>query len=458
MKNLKEKYPKEWLPKNAAILGAGKSGVATANYFLEKDIPFFISESCGKEKMDFILASNAMADKPHEAAGHTAKVLEYDLIICSPGIPSDIPLLQKARKIGIPVWSEIELAYRQSRAPYIAVTGSTGKSTTVSLVGSILKAAKKEHVVAGNIGLPLIGAAPNISEDGYIAAEISSFQLENIDLFQPKVATILNLMKNHLDRYENESDYYNAKKEIIRNMSSGDTIVVNACDKILNGWARRWSKEVNVVYFGDDVTGFDSFWSNGNTIFAKIDGVKESLINIHQMKIRGNHNIDNACAAAALTFAADIDKEAIAEGVCTFNSLAHRLEFVREINGIQYYNDSKATTAESVICAVNAFENNVHLIAGGKDKGCDYALVNDAIKRNVKSIALIGEAAGKIAKVWHSLSDITITDSLEKALTVVNTNADKGDVIVLSPACSSFDMFSSFEERGEIFKNLVNDL
>jgi UDP-N-acetylmuramoylalanine--D-glutamate ligase len=456
--NIKKTEAKEWLPEKTAILGAGRSGIAVAKFLLERGVSIFISETCGVKKMDFILASNSIADKPHEANGHTATVLEYDLIICSPGIPSNIHVLKKARKMGIPVWSEIELAYRQSKAPYIAITGSTGKSTTVCLVGSILKAAKTDHTVAGNIGLPLISVAPTIPEDGFVAAEISSFQLENIDLFKPRVVAILNLMKNHLDRYESETDYYNAKKEIVRNMSGSDTLVVNANDKHLVSWVKSLNGKVKIVYFGDDVTGHDCVWHSGGVVYARFNNKKENIINTNTLKIKGKHNIDNICAATALTYTAGVDKGAIAEGASVFNSLPHRLEFIREINGIQYYNDSKATTAESVQCAVTAFQNNVHLIAGGKDKGCDFTLVNDSIKQHVKSAALIGEAAGKISKEWKKLTDTTMTGSLEKALAVVNKNAESGDVVILSPGCSSFDMFTSFEERGDIFKKLVNNL
>jgi UDP-N-acetylmuramoylalanine--D-glutamate ligase len=241
-------------------------------------------------------------------------------------------------------------------------------------------------------------------------------------------------------------------------MDAGDTMVVNAADPLLNEWVRRWNNKVTVVFFGDDVTGYDCVWCSGDTVYARYNGTKEPVVDITRLQIKGKHNIENVCAAAALTLSAGIDKKAVADGACSFNSLAHRLEFIREIKGVSFYNDSKATTAESVICAVNAFKDNVHLIAGGKDKGCDYSLVNDSIKQNVRSVTLIGEAAVKISKEWQKLSEVTIAGSLEEALAVANSKARKGDVVVLSPACSSFDMFAGFEERGDIFKQLVNEL
>jgi UDP-N-acetylmuramoylalanine--D-glutamate ligase len=353
------------------VLGAGRSGVAVAGFLLQKGVGFFISETCTAEKLDFILASNGMAGIPHEAGGHTRKVLESGLIICSPGIPSDIPILKKAKDARIPVWGEIELGYRHSKAVFLAVTGSTGKSTTVELLGSILDAAGKESAVAGNIGTPIIQEAPKLSGNGFVAAEISSFQLENIDLFRPRIAAVLNLMKNHLDRYASEEDYYSAKKSIVRNMSGEDTLILNARDEKLAAWAGELTDKVQVLFFGSDRSEGDCVWCFGTRIYGRFDKRVEVIADISAMKIKGEHNRDNVCATAAMAYSAGIDKEAITEGVSRFAGLPHRMEFVREHNGVGYYNDSKATTAESVACAVNAFNGNVHLIAGGRDKGVE---------------------------------------------------------------------------------------
>ncbi len=442
-----------------AVLGAGRSGVAAAKYLSQRNSTVFISETCSDKDLDFILASNNIADISHEAGGHTQKVLDSDLIICSPGIPKDIAILKKARKKQIPIWSEIELAYRQSEAPYLAVTGSTGKSTTVGLLGSILEAAGMEYTVAGNIGVPLICAAPDISKKGLVVAEISSFQLETIELFHPKAAAVLNLLKNHLDRYENEEEYYGAKKQISKNMTADDTLVLNANDERCVEWAETIGNTVQVVLFGRKVDSFDCIWCEGSSMRWRYGGNEEILGDIGTMKIKGSHNSDNACVAAALARAAGVDdKEAIIAGVCAFSGLPHRLEFIREIHGIAYYNDSKATTAESVACAVNAFQTNVHLIAGGKDKGCDFSEIRDSIKEKVKSVCLIGEAAARISKEWKGLTEIRRAESLEQALEIINSQAHPGDVVILSPGCSSFDMFVSFEDRGTIFKKLVHDL
>ncbi|MFC1476357.1 UDP-N-acetylmuramoyl-L-alanine--D-glutamate ligase [Fibrobacterota bacterium] len=449
---------KEWLPEKVAVLGAGRSGIAVTRFLTDKDIAVFISESCTSDNLDFILASNGMADVPHEADGHTEAVLGCGLVILSPGIPSDIPILDKAREARIPVWSEIELGYRHSKAPFLAVTGSTGKSTTVELLGSILEAAGKEHAVAGNIGTPIIQEAPVISDKGFVAVEISSFQLENIELFRPRVAAVLNLMKNHLDRYESEDDYYSAKKSIVQNMAGEDTLVLNAQDKHCVTWAQNMNGKVKIVFFGMDIKDTDCVWCFGSHLYGRFDKRVEAIGDISSMKIKGKHNIDNVCAAAAMAEIAGIDNEAITKGISEFAGLPHRLEFVREINGVSYYNDSKATTAESVECAVKAFNSNVHLIAGGKDKGCDFSSIYESLKATVKSVRLIGEAAGRILKEWKDIADIGKVESLKDALDEISAMTDSGDVVILSPGCSSFDMFSNFEERGNEFKRLVNEL
>ncbi len=455
MENTKSR---EWLPEKVAILGAGRSGIAVAKFLLEKGISIFISESCTSDELDFILASNGMADVPHEADGHTEKVLECGLVVLSPGIPSDIRILNKAREARIPVWPEIELGYRHSKAPFLAVTGSTGKSTTVELLGSILDAAGKEHAVAGNIGTPIIQEAPKISEKGFIAAEISSFQLENIELFRPRVAVVLNLMKNHLDRYESEDDYYSAKKSIIQNMAGEDTMVLNAQDENLVTWAQNMNGKVRIVFFGMNIKDASCVWCFGSHLYGRFDKKVEGIADISSMKIKGKHNIGNACAATAMAKIVGIDNEAITKGLTEFAGLPHRMEFIREINGVTYYNDSKATTAESVECAVNAFDSNVHLIAGGKDKGCDFSSIYESVKKNAKSVRLIGEAAGRIMKEWKDIAEIKKVESLKEALEEISGMVNSGDVVILSPGCSSFDMFSSFEERGDEFRKLVNEL
>jgi UDP-N-acetylmuramoylalanine--D-glutamate ligase len=449
---------RDFVPAEATIVGLARSGIAAARLLGEKGVKLFLSDSGDPRKVEFMLASNKLAQLDHEAGEHTERVLDADAIIVSPGVPSDIPILREARRKHIPVWSELELAYRMSKATYCAVTGSSGKSTTVSLLGSIMKAAGREHVVAGNIGVPLSQVAPQIGTGGYVVAEVSSFQLETIDLFRPRVAAILNLMKNHLDRYEHEHHYYEAKKTIARNMTDEDTLVLNCRDNRLTDWAREIGTKTTIAFFGGKTESGDCVWSDGGTLHARTGTRTVSLMGLDDMKITGEHNWDNAAAAAAMALALGIDHEAIAEGLGDFGGLPHRLEFVREVDGVKYYNDSKATTAESVVCAISSFSANVHLIAGGRDKGCDYAALRQTIREHVKSVTLIGEAAEMIYRKWKGLADISIQETLEDAVGVAREKAVRGDIVLLSPACSSFDMFANFEKRGEAFRNIVNTL
>jgi UDP-N-acetylmuramoylalanine--D-glutamate ligase len=441
--------------KSAAVIGAARSGIAAAKLLCQMGVDVLISDSCKTEKLEALLASGGISHFRHEAGGHSAAVLDADLIVLSPGVQSDLSILLQARDKGIPVWSEIELAFRLSSAPYAAVTGSTGKSTTVSFLGAIFAASKKEHVVAGNIGLPLCSAAPAISAQGVVVAEISSFQLETIDRFHPRAAAVLNFLKNHLDRYKNEQAYYDAKKEIVRNMGGEDLLVLNACDPLLVKWADEMRASVRVMFFGREAAGHDCVWNEKGGLFIRRSGKKERILNTDDMFLKGQHNIDNASAAAALASAFGVEINAMAAGISGYRGLPHRLEFVRELDGVKYYNDSKATTSESVSCAVGAFCRNVHLICGGRDKGCDFKGIKNTVKEQCRSVFVIGEATERIIQEWEGVENMHRAESLADALDKAKQASRVGDVVVLSPGCSSFDMFTSYEHRGEVFRNLV---
>ena len=419
-------YPKSYIPNRAAVIGAARSGIGAAQFLKRKGVSVFISDTCTKEKLDKLLAAGGLADISREAGKHTDAVLANDVIILSPGVASDIPILKKAKERGIPVWSEIELAYRFTDAQFLAITGSSGKSTTTSLLGAVMEAAGRQYAVAGNIGIPLVNVVENLPANAFVAAEISSFQLENIDLFRPRAAAVLNLMKNHLDRYENEEAYYNAKKQIARNFTFDNCLVLNSRDSRLVEWARDMSAKTNIVFFGGPAEGRDCVWHENEVVWARFGEKARALFAVKDMVLRGPHNYDNACSAAALAIAAGIDDHAIASGICGFKGLPHRLEYTGEINGVSYYNDSKATTAESVLCAVTAFGRNVHLIAGGRDKGCDFSILKDAIQANVKGVYLIGEAAGRIDAEWKGLTRVAKYETLESAMRAANA-AHGGD-------------------------------
>jgi len=438
-----------------AIIGAARSGIAAAHYFMKHGVQPFISDTCTNDALAALLQKNGLGEIPYEVEGHTEKITETDVIILSPGVRSDLPILKIARERGVPIWSEMELGFRASDATFLAVTGSTGKSTTVSLLGEALKAGGKQAVVAGNIGIPVIAVAPELPAEAYVVAEVSSFQLETIDTFRPRVAAILNLMKNHLDRYTSEYEYYEAKKQIARNLTSDDFLILNNQDPLLRRWSVEMQASTNVVFFGQMEDTVDCFWYDNGFIKYRFNGESGILLDVKNMHLKGRHNYENACVAAFMAKIVGVDEKAIVEGICDFKGLPHRLEFIAEIGGVAYYNDSKSTTAESMVCAIDSFEKNVILIAGGKDKGCDFSIVDDAICGRVKKVVLIGEASDRMSFQWKGLTALYQANSLDDAVEHSANSAQSGDVVVFSPGCSSFDMFKNYEERGEMFKKLV---
>jgi len=450
--------PDTSIPSPVAIIGAGRSGVATARFLLDRGIGVFISDACAREKLEKTLAEAGLAQVAHEAGAHTERILEARAIVLSPGVRSDLDILVRARLRAIPVWSEMEFGYRMSTAQFLAVTGSSGKSTTVSMLGEIMKAAGRPTVVAGNIGVPVITLAPPLPAGGVVAAEVSSFQLETIDTFKPAVAVILNLLKNHLDRYDSAQEYFDAKKQIARNMDGGCSLVLNACDPLLVDWAPKVAGGTSVVWFGAMMAGSRSVWPEGTRLMQGGDRKTETVADLSSMVLRGPHNRMNAAAAAAVALCAGAAGDAVERGVCGFRGLAHRLQFAGAVDGVEYFNDSKSTTAESIECAVTAFGRNVHLIAGGRDKGCDFSVVNESLKKHVKQVVAIGEAAGRIEKLWGGVVPVARAASLEAAVAAARARAVRGDVVVLSPGCSSFDMFKNFEERGEVFMRIVGNM
>jgi UDP-N-acetylmuramoylalanine--D-glutamate ligase len=444
-------------PHRVGIVGAGRSGIAAARYFKSKGTGVFISDSSAQELLAATLAQSGLTEMPHEAGAHTAALLQSDLIVISPGVRSDLPILAQARERGIPVWSELELGFRASDAVFLAVTGSTGKSTAVSLLGEALRAGGRVTAVAGNIGIPLVSVTAGLPRDAVVAAEVSSFQLETIERFRPLAAAVLNLLKNHLDRYRSEDEYYDAKKRIAENFTKDNFLVLNIHDVKLTAWADTMNKRTNVIFYGHMPGANDSFWYDEGIgkIRYRFGGVQGTILDVKDMVLGGRHNFENAAAAAALAKIAGIADAAIGQGLAGFRGLEHRLEFVAEHAGVRYYNDSKSTTAESVLCAVAAFNGGVHLIAGGRDKGCDFSLVKSALSRHAVDVFLIGEAAGRMEAEWRGIVPIYRCVTLEEAVLAATHRSLPGDAVVFSPGCSSFDMFADYEDRGNRFKTIV---
>ncbi|MCD4692853.1 MAG: UDP-N-acetylmuramoyl-L-alanine--D-glutamate ligase [Calditrichales bacterium] len=438
--------------KKITVLGAARSGLAAAKLVKNFGAQVFVSDISKKDEKKKQIEILEQAGIEYEFGAHSKRAFEADLVALSPGIPVKSEIVQFFMQAKIPVYSEIEIAGWFCRAPIIAVTGSNGKTTTTTLIGEMLKKRYPDAIVAGNIGAPFSDYVENSHEKTWAVVEVSSFQLETIDTFCPCTAAVLNFAPNHLDHYKSYEDYLKAKWRIIKNLKADDLLIYNSADQKLSGWAEKLSCRLQRF----DIEGGKNaaaFYEKG-ALF--LNGKK--LIDVNEMPLRGIHNYMNAMAAALAAVCANVSFDHIKETLQTFNGVEHRLEFVAEKNGVKYINDSKATTVESLSFALQSFNEPIVLIAGGKDKGSDFTKLNDLISKHVKEIILIGNAAFKISEVWRGLKPLHIMDTLESAVSKAQAVTEKGDVVILSPACASFDMFADFEDRGRQFKKIVNNL
>ncbi|MGH9682026.1 MAG: UDP-N-acetylmuramoyl-L-alanine--D-glutamate ligase [Candidatus Acidiferrales bacterium] len=388
--------------------------------------------------------------------GHaSANFLDQDLIVLSPGVPAKLPAVDAARARGIPVWSEIEVAFRFLRGKFVAITGSNGKTTTTSLVAHILKTANIPTLVGGNIGTPLLALVESSLDTTVTVAEISSFQLETIEAFRPDIGVLLNLTPDHLDRHASFDDYANAKLRMFENQIERDAAILNADDAEVT---RRMPAKPHVFWFSRQKRVAEGAFLRDNQIIFRHDGSETPIAQCDQISLRGAHNVENVLAACAAAFLAGADPAAIAGGVKTFKAVEHRLEFVAEIGGVQFYNDSKATNVDATRKALEAFPGPLLVILGGKDKGSDYAGLRDLLQERAREVILIGAAAEKIAGQLAGAARIESAGTMERAVHLARERAQPGDVVLLAPACASFDQFENYEHRGRVFKELVAKL
>jgi UDP-N-acetylmuramoylalanine--D-glutamate ligase len=375
-----------------------------------------------------------------------------EVLIPSPGIPAENLLLREAQARSIPILSEIEVAYHFLDAPLVGITGTNGKSTTTTLIGEIFKASGSNVFVGGNLGAPLIGFVSARWDWGI--AEISSFQLEWVESFRPKIAVLLNLTEDHLDRYADFAAYCRAKERIFASQTNDDVAVLNRDDPLV--WEMRERIAARVISFGFSERREGVCAAAGEIIWR--DGSSEEKFSLRRVKIQGVHNVENMMAAIAVAKAAGIQRDVIQQSLEEFSGLEHRLEFVREINGVRYYNDSKGTNVGAVAKSLAGFSAPVILLAGGVDKGGDYAPLADEIRLKVRRLVLFGAAKSRIAQALGRLTETVSVDTFEAAVRDAAEQARPGDVVLLSPACSSFDMFKNYAERGKAFKKLVQAL
>lgn len=384
-------------------------------------------------------------------------VADVDLVVVSPGVPLDSPQLGPARARGTPLIGELELGWRAMQADTVAITGTNGKTTTTALTGALLAEQVRPVRVAGNIGTPLAAHALTVSADALVVCEVSSFQLETVDAFHPRVAAVLNVTPDHLDRHGSFEAYVAAKARIFANQTPADCAVLNADDPATVGLAAR--TRASVVWFSRRRELPRGVFVREGWIVARLDGGLEPVCPVAEIPLRGAHNVENVLAATACALWAGLAPEAIRRAVGRFRGVPHRIEFVREVDGVQYYNDSKGTNVASTIRALEAFDERLVLIAGGLGKGQDFAPLAEAARGRVAHAVVIGRDGPAIAAALERVGiPVSAAPSLEAALERARAVARPGDVVLLSPACASFDMFRDFEHRGDVFKQLVGGL
>ena len=446
--------------KSVLVAGAGLSGIAAARFLLGRGARVILSDNKKRVALEPAI-SDLIESAAHSSGELILELGRHDcesfasanLVIASPGMPLSLPFFQISRIAGIPVIGEIELAYRHLKGKIVGITGSNGKTTTTTLTAKLLTCAGLKAHAAGNIGMPLIEFVDGSTPDDIYVVELSSFQLEAIKEFRPFAAALLNLTPDHMDRYDGFEEYIAAKARIFMNEKSCDFAVLNADDPRTAAMAACVG--AHTLLFsrtGEVSTG--AFIRNGSVIFRDGYGEKE-LFPLGAVALKGAHNLENVLASSLLALSAGAPPESLEASVRNFHGVEHRLEHAASIDGVSYYNDSKATNVDAVIKALEAFPGGVHLIAGGRDKDVDFSALRAPVAERVKQLILIGEAAEKIRRTLFGATDIRDAVSMSEAVEIGRASAIPGDVVLLSPACASFDMFENFEDRGRVFKEAV---
>jgi UDP-N-acetylmuramoylalanine--D-glutamate ligase len=437
--------------KTVLVLGLAKSGIAAVRLLAGAG-----ARVRGADENPAIELPGDLAGLPVSLAAFAPEILDgCDEVIVSPGIAIDHPLIAEARRRGVPLASELELGSRFTKAPMIAVTGSNGKSTTVTMIGEILKAAGRRAIVAGNVGLPFTSVVGELGPRDLFVLEVSSFQLETITGFHPAVAGILNLTPDHLDRYRSVEDYYRFKERIVENCARRDSFFYNALDPRCVSIANRFPGARVPFSSGGAVAG--GAYLDGDRLVRAYGGAREVFLGRAELGVIGLHNVENALAAVAALAPFDVPAAACRRALSAFRGLPHRMEKVAVVNGITYFNDSKGTNVEATMMTLRGLDRPTVLIAGGHDKGGDFTKLRSVIG-NVKAVITIGEAAPLIEEALASVVPMARALTMKDAVELAARTAQAGQLVVLSPACASFDMFRNFEHRGEVFRECVRDL
>ena len=443
--------------RRVTVVGLGRSGLAACRLLASAGATVTASDRSQAEALAVDLESlRALGVRVEVGAHRPESILEADLLVVSPGVDVRMPLLARARTLGIPILGEVELAYRACQARFLGITGTNGKSTTTTLVGLMLERAGIPVIVAGNIGTALCDVVPGLGPDRWVVAELSSFQLETIETFRAEVACLLNITQNHLDRYVGLPDYMQAKARLFLNQEAGDWAVLNADDPLVLEAAA--SARARPLLFSRCRPVDEGAFLDKDRLVLRRAGEMREVCRVGDIRIRGVHNLENALAAIAAAALAGGSGEAAKAVLAEFPGLPHRLEPVAVLGGVQFVNDSKGTSVGAVVRSLESFAGPVILIAGGRDKGSDFTPLRPMVAGRVKALVLIGEARDKIAKALAGTAPVHTAESMEEAVQRARALAAPGDVVLLSPACASFDMFRDFEDRGRAFKAAVRDL
>ena len=439
------------------MVGLGRSGLAAALFLRRRGAQVTVSDIRSAEQLGKEIPALLEEGIAVEAGGHGLLTFRrQDLIVVSPGVPLDTPELVQVKAFGLPIIGELELASEYLKGKSLAITGSNGKTTTTALCGAILTAGKLPVQVGGNIGVPVIALVDQSRDDGWSVLEVSSFQLETAYRFHPEIAVILNVTPDHLDRHGSFENYAAAKERIFANQTAEDALLLNADDDVTSHMAARakarifWFSAKRVVRQG-------AFVHEGAIVFrASEQAAPEFILKVENIPLKGHHNVENVLAAVCAARLAGVEPAAIRKAGESFKAVEHRLEFVAEINGVDYYNDSKATNVDAAAKAIASFPGGIHLILGGKDKNSDYRQLRSLLEERVKAVYTIGAAAEKIETHIYGAVPVVSAGTLDQAIARAAEAAQPGEIVLLAPACSSFDQFENYEHRGQVFKDLVH--
>ena len=446
--------------KNVLVFGTGISGIAAAGLLEDKGAHPVLFDGNAELEEQVIRAKLPEGSKAEILLGDLTddQIRSLDLVVLSPGVPTDLPLVNRLRKAGLKIWGEIELAYECSRGDVLAITGTNGKTTTTSLLGAIMQHAKESAFIVGNIGIPYTQIVEETKESSVTVAEISSFQLETIEQFRPRVSAILNITPDHLNRHHTMEEYIRVKELITKNQTEEDTCVLNYEDEVLREFGK--TLKCQVIFFSSLRTLEKGIYLNGEMIEYNDGSSTMTICSVKELNLPGRHNYENVCAAVAMALAYGISLEDIRYVLVRFKAVEHRIEYVTGVNGVVYYNDSKGTNPDAAIKGIQAMDRPTLLIGGGYDKNSSYEEWINAFDGKVRYLVLLGQTKEKIAEAAKrcGFEHVIMTESLEEAVAFCAEHANPGDAVLLSPACASWGMFPNYEVRGKRFKELVYQL